>query len=186
MLTQRLILTFHQIVSEETGNDITLARAKSMVALACLTWPKLELNVTFRQLPRGRIIWRSDDLDSLSIGGAFRRDPVGEDAPIIVDRINPEEIVMPERMRECAAFIPLFGRRRLERFDRTMAQLFTCREKGSDLPAPDSPAAQSFHCGQEYRHLYDWLQGHGTIGASGEWVSAPEESFDRTLEEEVS
>jgi hypothetical protein len=186
MLTQRLILTFHQIVSEETGNDVTLARAKTMIALAGLTWPELGLAVTPSRLPRGRIFWRSEELDTLSIGGAFRRDPVGEDAPIIIDRVDPEELVMPEKMRECAAVIPLFGRRRLERFDLTLAEIFSCRQSGSALPAPGSAAAGDFRCEQEYGLLYDWLRAHRAIGALGEWRLAKEEDFDRPLQKEVS
>lgn len=186
MLTQRLILTFHQIISEETGNDVTLARAKTMIALAGLTWPELDLAVTPSRLPRGRIIWRSEDLDSLSIGGAFRRDPVGEDAPIIIDRVDPEDLVMPEKMRECAAFIPLFGRRRLERFDLTLAGIFSCRQSGSALPAPGRAAAGDFPCEQEYGLLYNWLRAHRAIGSVGEWLAAKEEDFDRPKQKEVS
>ncbi len=166
---KRLILTFHQAVSKATGNDVTIARAKTMIALAALTWPELGLMITANRLSRGRISWRSEELDGLSIGGAFRRDPVGEDAPIIVDRFDPEQVIFPERMDECAAFIPLFGRRRLEYFDLALAELHERRIQGLALPPPETATADPLHQTGEYRGLYDWLAEHGTIDRNGNW-----------------
>ena len=174
MSMQRLILTFHQAVSKATGNDVTIARAKTMIALAALTWPDLGLTVTANRFSRGRISWRSAELDGLSIGGAFRRDPVGEDAPIIIDQVDPEELLHPGRMEECAAFIPLFGRRRLENFDLTLADLHGHRSQGKSLPPPGSAAAGVFTNADEYRGLYDWLAAHGVIDPTGAWRPAGE------------
>ncbi len=174
MLMQRLILTFHQAVSQATGNDVTIARAKTMIALAALTWPELGLEVTANRFSRGRISWRSEELEGLSIGGAFRRDPVGEDAPIIIDQVDPEQLLLPEKMEECAAFIPLFGRRRLETFDLTLADLHDHRSQEKALPAPGSAAAGIFHNADEYRGLHDWLAAHGAIDPTGAWMPAGE------------
>ncbi len=166
---ERLITTFCHAVFEETGSDISLARAKTMVGLASLTWPGWHLEVAPEVTSRGRIVWRSATLDGLNIGGAFRRDPVGDNAPIIIDNIDPEQLVMLEEMRQCAVFIPLFGRQRLDRFDHTLAELFARRAGNLPLPPAGSDGSRDFSCGKEYGLLREWLERHGAIAADGTW-----------------
>lgn len=169
---EKLITTFCYAVYEETGSDISLARAKTMVALASLTWPALNIEVSPHCSSRGRIFWCSEELDNLSLGGGFRRDPVGDNAPIIIDNFDPEQFLMPAEMRECAVFIPLFGRHRLERFDHSLAELLARRATGRALPAPDNEESKDFPCENEYRHLFGWLIDHAVISAQGEWLAA--------------
>lgn len=171
MLTLQLVTTFHHVIREESGNDVTMARAKAMVALASLTWP-LGIVVTPHFINAGRVMWKSDAFDTVTMGGSFRRDPVGDDASIIIDDEEAKELVMLDEMRECASFIPLFGRQRLERFNLTLAGIFTHRANGTPLPRPGSGASEAFTCEAEYRQLYEWLSDHGTITPEGEWLAA--------------
>ena len=171
MLTLQLITSFHYVVSEQTGNDVTIARAKSMIALASLTWPDLGIVVTPHFINPERMVWQSANFDAVSMGGGFRRDPIGDDASIIIDEYEPDQLIMLERMRECASFIPLFGKQRLERFNLTLAQLYQQKENGTPLPLPGSEASLAFHCESEYRLLHDWLVQHGVIAPDGKWLS---------------
>jgi len=169
MITHRLIATFHHVVSEQSGNDVTINRAKTMVALAALTWPGLGIDVRPHYFSSGRMWWKSDDFDSMNIGGSFRRDPVGDDASIILEDVDPDHFIMLEEMEECASFIPLFGRQSLERFNQTLAELYSHHSNGTPLPLPGSDASRSFTSETEYRRLYQWLVDHGTISPEGKW-----------------
>jgi hypothetical protein len=164
-----LITTFHYVVSEQTGNDVTIGRAKTMVALASITWPELEIVVSPHFITPERITWTSEEIDSFSAGSSFRRDPIGDDAPIIIDDVEPDQLVMPDRMRECASIIPLFGRQRLERFNLTLAGLFSYRASDIPLPMPGCAPDPKFPFEPEYRRLHGWLTEHGTITAEGKW-----------------
>jgi hypothetical protein len=168
----RLITTFHHVVSEQSGNDVTVARAKTMIALASLTWPRIGIAVTPQFITPRRMIWQSAAFDAVAMGGSFRRDPVGDDASIIIDDDEPKELVMLDEMRACASFIPLFGRQRLERFNITLAELFPYRENGTPLPLPGSGHFHRFHCEDEYRRLHAWLIDNGAISPDGEWQVA--------------
>jgi len=167
----QMIITFHHIISEQSGNDVTIARAKTMVALVSLTWPDKGVVVSHQVTSQGRILWKSEDFDSLSIGGSFRRDPVGDDASLAIDEDEVWEKVMLEEMRECSEFIPLFGRQRLERFNRTLAELHNYRERALSLPEPETEPCPAAFCSDEYNHLYDWLLKHGTITKDGQWTA---------------
>ncbi|MBE0596450.1 MAG: hypothetical protein IH614_04190 [Desulfuromonadales bacterium] len=171
MITRQLVTTFHHVVSQQTGNDISIGRAKTMLALAALTWPPLGLVITPHFFSSQRVAWKSDAFEALSIGGTFRRDPVGEDAAIILDNVEPTRLFL-DQMGQCAAFIPLFGRQRLQRFNLTLARIYQQRAQGTALPLPGREARQLFPCETEYRHLFDWLVEHGIISAGGEWQSA--------------
>ena len=170
LLTLKLVTTFHHVVREQSGNDVTIARAKAMIALVSLTWPALDIVVIPHFIKTGRVMWKSDAFDSMTMGGSFRRDPVGDDASIIIDDDEPIELVMLDEMRACASFIPLFGRQRLERFNLTLAGIFTHKANGTPLPLPGSAASQAFHCEVEYRRLHQWLADHRTITPDGEWT----------------
>ena len=170
VLTLQLITSFHYVVSEQTGNDVTIARAKTMIALASLTWPELGIVVAPHFINSERVVWKSDDFDSVSLGGGFRRDPIGDDASIIIDEYEEDQLIMLERMRACASFIPLFGRQRLDRFNLTLAQIHQHRAGGAPLPIPGSEAGRAFHCESEYRLLHGWLVEHGVITAEGTWL----------------
>jgi hypothetical protein len=169
MLTLQLITSFHYVVSEQSGNDVTIARAKTMIALAGLTWPDLGIVVEPHFINSERVVWNSDDFDSVSMGGGFRRDPIGDDASIIIDEYQQDQLIMLERMRECASFIPLFGRQRLDRFNLTLAQIYQHRADGTPLPLPGSEAGRAFHCESEHGQLHGWLVEHGVITAEGTW-----------------
>lgn len=166
-----MIVSFHRVVNEQTGNDVTIARTKSMVALVSLTWPEKGIDVSFRTISHGRVFWESADFDSLSIGGSFRRDPVGDDASLVIDDDVPYAMVMVEEMRECASFIPLFGRQKLERFNRTLAEVIGCMKISVSLPVPGHENVQSFPFAEEYRHLFEWLAAHRRITSEGSWQS---------------
>lgn len=167
--TLQLITTFHHVIREQTGNDVTIARAKTMVALASLTWPTLGIVVTPHYVTSVRIIWKSGDFDAMDIGGSFRRDPVGDDASIIIDSDEPKELVMMDEMRACAEFIPLFGRQSLERFNSTLAGLYSRKASGAALPPPGSATSSEFPNEKEYRQLYEWLVAHGAVSPDGGW-----------------
>jgi len=167
-----MIVTFHRVIIEESGNDVTIARTKTMVALVSLTWPDKRIVVSHHITSQGRVLWRSDDFDALSIGGSFRRDPVGDDASLAIDEDETWEMVMLAEMRECAAFIPLFGHQRLERFNRTLAELHNYRANAMPLPQPESEPRTFFPCADEYRRLHEWLLEHGVIAADGAWLAA--------------
>jgi hypothetical protein len=169
LLTHQLITTFHHIIRERSGNDVTIARVRSMVALTSLTWPDLCIVVTPYYINPARVMWKSDDIDSFSGCSTFRRDPVGDDASIIIDEDDPKQLVLINEMQECASFIPLFGRQRLERFNLTLAKIFAHKVNGTPLPLPGSEASQSFNCETEYRRLYEWLVGHSAITPDGQW-----------------
>lgn len=164
-----MIISFHRVVGELTGSDVTIARTKTMVALVSLTWPEKGVIVSCSTTGQGRVFWKSADFDSLSMGGSFRRDPVGDDASLVIDEDEQWDMVMLDEMRECAGFIPLFGRQSLERFNRTLAELFRYRESRAPLPDPGSESAADFSSPEEYGALYGWLQSHGAINSVGEW-----------------
>lgn len=168
-IVNQLITTFHHVVNEKSGNDITIARAKTMIALVSLTWPRTRIVATPHFITASRVAWESDAFDSIIMGGSFRRDPVGDDASIIIDDDEPKELTMLDEMRECASFIPMFGRQRLSRFNLTLAELFSCKANGALLPLPGSEPSQAFHCEDEYRKLHEWLLGHGAINSNGQW-----------------
>ncbi|GFE57382.1 hypothetical protein [Geobacter sp. AOG1] len=167
--TLQLITTFHHVIREQTGNDVTIARAKTMVALASLTWPTLGIAIAPHYITAVRIMWKSDDFDAMDIGGSFRRDPVGDDASIIIDSDEQKELVMMDEMRACAEFIPLFGRQSLERFNSTLAGLYSRRANGAALPSPGSASSSEFPNEKEYRQLYEWLVAHGAVSPDGGW-----------------
>jgi hypothetical protein len=169
MLTHQLIATFHHVICEQTGNDVTIGRAKTMVALASITWPDLEIVVSPHIITPERITWKSDEIDSFSAGASFRRDPVGDDAPIIIENVEADQLTMPDRMRECASIIPLFGRQRLERFNFTLAGIFSHKARNIPLLLPDSAPDREFPYETEYRRLFGWLAGHGAVTADGKW-----------------
>ncbi len=173
-LALRLVATFHHVISEQSGNDVTIARAKTMLALAGLTWPSLGIVVTPHYFGQGRMAWKSDAFDSVTMGGSFRRDPVGDDASIIMDDDEPKQLVLVEEMRACAAFIPLFGRQRLERFNLTLAELLARRANGAPLPQPGNGREAEFHCETEYGRLYGWLVEHGALDSDGQWLPGRE------------
>ncbi len=164
-----MIITFHHIISEQSGNDVTIARAKTMVALVSLTWPEKGIVVSHQTTGQGRIIWKSEDFEALSMGGSFRRDPVGDDASLVIDEDEVWEKVMLAEMSECAEFIPLFGRQRLERFNRALAELHNYRSRKASLPLPESDTCPENLNSDEYQQLYDWLLRHETITVDGEW-----------------
>ena len=112
------------------------------------------------------------------MGGSFRRDPVGDDASIIVDDDEPKELIMLDEMRDCASFIPLFGRQRLERFNLALATLFLCKASDTPLPLPGSEPSQTFRCADEYRQLYEWLVDHGAITSDGLWLPIGRKSLE--------
>jgi hypothetical protein len=170
MLILQLITTFHQVVSDKTGNDVSIGRAKTMVALASLTWPELNIVVTPMFITPERVMWKSVDFDSLSLIASFRRDPIGEDAAIVIEEIEPDQIVMIDEMRDCAALIPLFGRQKLDRFNLALARIFSNKESSTLLPLPGSGPEQFVRCETEYRQLYEWLVDHGIISAAGLWI----------------
>ncbi|RPH75366.1 hypothetical protein EHM76_01825 [bacterium] len=174
MLTHRLITTFHYVVREQSGNDVTIARAKTMIALASLTWPSLGIVVTPFYITPGRLTWKSEAFESVMLGGGFRRDPVGDDASIIIDDYDPDQLIMLDKMQDCAGFIPLFGRQRLERFNLTLAELFLRKTSGAALPLPGSEESRAFNSEDHYRRLYEWLVSHGAITSDGQWQSAGE------------
>src|SRR5262245_49610709 len=122
MLTLQLIASFHYVVGEQTGSDLTVARAKTMIALASLTWPALNITVTHVPITPERMTWNSDGFGMINASASFRRDPVGDDAPIIIDDVEEDQLIQLDKMRECASIIPLFGRQRLERFNITLAE----------------------------------------------------------------
>jgi hypothetical protein len=167
---QQLIATFHHIVHEQFGNDITIARAKTMLALTSLTWPSIGIVVIPHEIAPGRMVWKSAAFDSMVMGGSFRRDPIGDHALIIFDEDKPEKLVMFDEMRECALFIPLFGKQRLERFNITLAGLVSSRESGTPLPLSGNEQSQAFPYVEEYRRLHEWLVDHGTITLDGQWI----------------
>jgi len=171
LLTHQLITTFHHVIRERSGNDVTIGRAKTMVALASITWPSLGIVVIPHFINPGRMMWQSADFDSISEGSTFRRDPVGDDASIIIDDDEPPQLALLDEMGECASFIPLFGRQRLERFNLTLATIFSHKANGTPLPLPGSEASQVFHCEAEYRRLHEWLAAHGAITRDGRWQS---------------
>lgn len=166
---QQMIFTFHHIISEQTGNDVTIARTKTLVALVSLTWPDKGIVVSHQVTSQGRILWQSADFDALSMGGSFRRDPVGDDASLVVDEDEVWEMVMTAELRECAEFIPLFGRQRLERFNRTLSELHNYRHNNISLPLPGDLSCQELFRSDEYPRLHGWLLQHGTINEAGEW-----------------
>lgn len=170
MLILQLITTFHQVVSDKTGNDVSVGRAKAMVALASLTWPDLNIVVTPFFITPERVMWKSADFDSLSLIASFRRDPIGEDASIIIEEIEPDQINMIDEMRDCAEFIPLFGRQRLDRFNLALARMFSYKAGNTPLPLPGSEPEQLVRCETEFRQLYEWLVDHGIITAEGAWI----------------
>jgi hypothetical protein len=171
MLTLQLITTFYYVVSEQTGNDLTVARAKTMIALASLTWPSLHLAVTPVPITPERLTWKSAGFDKINEGASFRRDPIGDDAPIVMDNVEASELIEIDKMRECATIIPLFGRQRLERFNITLAELFAHQASATPLPLPGSAPSRDFHCEIEYQKLHEWLVGHGIISPDGEWLA---------------
>lgn len=171
-LVLQMVNTFHYVISEESGNDVTIARAKSMIALASLTWPALGIVVTPNIFGQGRMTWRSDDFNSVTMGGAFRRDPVGDDASIIIDHDDQQELVMEQEMRDCAGFIPLFGRQRMERFNMTVAEILEYRNSKTPLPEPDSESNKKFFSEEEYQRLFIWLIEHGVIDNHGNWLQS--------------
>lgn len=164
-----MIITFHHIISEQSGNDVTIARTKTMVALVSLTWPDKGVVVSHKVTSQGRIIWNSADFDALSMGGGFRRDPVGDDASLVIDEDEVWEKVMLVEMQECSEFIPLFGRQRLERFNRTLAEFHNYKANNSSLPLPETVLCPESLCSEEYARLYDWLRQHRVINEAGEW-----------------
>ena len=168
-IVRQLVATFHHVVNEKSGNDITIARAKTMISLVSLTWPSTGIVVTPHFITPERIIWKSTIFDSITMGGSFRRDPVGDDASIIIDDDEPKELIMLDEMCECASFIPLFGRQQLKRFNLTLAALFLHKASEAPLPLPGSEPSQTFHCADEYRQLHEWLKDHGVITSDGLW-----------------
>jgi hypothetical protein len=170
MLILQLITTFHQVVSEKTGNDVSIGRAKAMVALASLTWPAVNIVVTPSFITPERVMWKSVDFDSLSLIASFRRDPIGEDASIIIEEIDSDQITMVDEMRECAEFIPLFGRQRLDHFNLTLARLFSHKANKLPLPPPGSEAAHDIPHEKEYQRLFGWLVDHTVINPEGQWL----------------
>lgn len=167
-----MIYTFHHIISEQTGNDVTIARTKTLVALISLTWPDKGIVVSYQTTSQGRILWQSADFDALSMGGSFRRDPVGDDASLVVDEDELLEMVMVTELTECAEFIPLFGRQRLERFNRTLAELHSYKNSNTPLPEPEDESCPVLFRSDEYCQLHGWLLQHGTINEAGEWLAA--------------
>jgi len=165
----QMIATFHHVVNEQSGNDITIARAKTMVALVSLTWPHIGIVVTPYYITPSRVAWKCEAFDSVSMGGSFRRDPVGDDASIIIDDDEPRELVMLDEMRECALFIPLFGRQRLERFNFTLDGLFSSRSSDTNLALPGKEQRPTFKYADEFRRLREWLVHHGAITPDGKW-----------------
>jgi hypothetical protein len=170
MLILQLITTFHQVVSEKTGNDVSIARAKAMVALASLTWPSVNIIVTPTFITPERVMWKSVDFDSLSLIASFRRDPIGEDASIIIEEIEADQIVMVDEMRECADFIPLFGRQKLDHFNLTLARVNLLKAGNLPLPPPGSESGHSIPYEKEYQRLYGWLVDHAVITSHGQWA----------------
>lgn len=170
MLILQLITTFHQVISDKTGNDVSVGRAKAMVALASLTWPALNIAVTPYFITPERVMWKSADFDSLSLIASFRRDPIGEDASIIIEEIVPDQITMLKEMQECAAIIPLYGRQKLDHFNLTLAQLFALKSGNIPLPQPGSESRAEITYGNEYQRLYVWLADHAVIDPQGQWL----------------
>ena len=168
----RLVASFHFFVNEQYCIDVTVARAKAMFALASLTWPGLELAVTPHYITPGRLTWKSEAFEAVSMGGSFRRDPVGDDASIIIDDDETEELVMPDEMRACAGFIPMFGRQKLERFNLALAELLRLSANNSPLPSSGSDVGFTSRHEEEHRRLRDWLLKHGAVTPEGEWVKA--------------
>lgn len=165
----QMIVTFHRVVNEQTGNDVTIARTKTMVALVSLTWPDKGIAVSYKMISHGRVFWKSEDFDALSIGGSFRRDPVGDDASLVIDEDVPYEMIMLEEMIECASFIPLFGRQKLERFNRTLAEMIGYKEKSVPLPIPGNEEKLTFPYEEEFGKLFGWLAEHQRITVEGVW-----------------
>ena len=170
MLILQLITTFHQAVSDKTGNDVSIGRAKTMVALATLTWPTLNIFVTPVFITPERVMWKSADFDSLSLIASFRRDPIGEDASIIIEEIEPDQIIMMDEMRECAELIPLFGRQKLDHFNLILARLFSYKTSRCQMPLPGSECRQIFPYEKEYQRLFGWLVDHTVISSDGVWL----------------
>jgi hypothetical protein len=171
MLILQLITTFHQVVSDKTGNDVSIGRAKTMVALASITWPAVNIVVTPFFITPERVMWKSPDFDSLSLIASFRRDPIGEDAAIVIEEIEPDQITMIDEMRECVKIIPLYGRQRLDRFNLALARLFSFKASNNPLPLPGGEPDEFAHCKTEFRQLREWLVDHNIITAEGLWIS---------------
>jgi hypothetical protein len=170
MLILQLITTFHQVISDKTGNDVSVGRAKAMVALASLTWPALNIVVTPFFITPERVMWKSADFDSLSLIASFRRDPIGEDASIIIEEIEPDQIFMVKEMQECAAIIPMFGRQKLDHFNLTLAQLFSLKLSNIPLPLPGNESRLHIQYENEFQRLYVWLVDHAVINTEGQWL----------------
>lgn len=167
----QMIISFHRVVNEQTGTDVTIARTKTMVALASLTWPETGIVVNYKSGEHGRVFWNSEDFNALSIGGSFRRDPVGDDASLVIDEDESYEMVMLEEMLECASFIPLFGRQKLERFNRTLAGMIDYKEKNVPPPTPGNEDSLVFPYEEEFRKLFGWLAEHERITPEGNWLT---------------
>ncbi len=170
-LALQLTTSFHYVISEQSGNDVTIGRAKTMIVLASITWPQVGFEVTPHYITPTRLMWKSAAFDAVDIGGSFRRDPIGDDASIIMDDVDPEQLIMVEEMRECAEFIPLFGRQRIERFNLTLAEILAQKIAAAPLPLPGSEARTVFRNADEYQQLHGWLLRHGVIDPAGEWLT---------------
>jgi len=168
-LASRLVTTFHYVIREQSGNDVTVARAKTMLALANLTWSALAIEVAPHFISQRRMVWKSEAFEAVGMGGSFRRDPVGDDASIIIDEYDPSQFAMTDEMTECASFLPLFGRQALERFNLTLARIYQFKEGGHQLPPPENAPDDQFPCQEEYHQLFGWFQSHGVLDEAGDW-----------------
>lgn len=166
----RLVATFHYVVNERYSIDVTVARTKAMLALVSLTWPDLGIVVTPHFITPGRLTWQSEVFNVVCMGGSFRRDPVGDDASIILDDDEMKELVMPDEMRACAGFIPMFGRQKMERFNLAVAELFVLKANTTLLPPSGSDSGLAVSNEEEYQRLRDWLVTQGAVTPEGEWV----------------
>ena len=169
-LVSQLIASFHHAVSDLYSIDVTVARAKAMLALASLTWPELGLVVTPHFISPGRLTWKSEAFDVVNMGGSFRRDPVGDDASIIIEDDETVELVMPDEMCACAEFIPMFGRQKMERFNLAVAELFVLKANNTLLPLCGSDSGLAVSNEEEYQRLRDWLVAQGAVTPEGKWT----------------